>query len=123
MLRNVIFGRFDLFPNSEKSPPRGIFVALYGFGLQAIVVRRGSLVNVEWYRKLFFVRIILFLISRRAEDAVVSDSEPLKHVAVPAESKHEDINPTHSPQYGPEGDEAVTREEMMKLFGNALRVR
>jgi len=72
---------------------------------------------------LFFVRVILHLISRQAEDEVVSN--PLSSIkavssteTLPTEPSAE-LHPEHTRERG----EAVTREEMMKLFGNALRVR
>lgn len=74
---------------------------------------------------LFFVRVILFFMSRGADDAVVpAVPKPIEkpRASHRTSSRHESIAPTEMPD-SPEGDDAVTREEILKLFGGALRVR
>jgi hypothetical protein len=71
---------------------------------------------------LFFVRVILFFMSRTAENAnapiVAEQSE-----AVRASYRSVSHHASTSPAVTPSGEDAVTKDEMMKLFGSALRVR
>jgi hypothetical protein len=71
---------------------------------------------------LFFVRVILFFMSRTADDVEVPK------MAEHSEVTRADHRPTSHYDYtsskaAQSSDDLVTRDEMMKLFGGALRVR
>jgi len=63
------------------------------------------------------------LISRQAEDAVVSKPQSPARAVSPTEIRPAEPSAELHPEHAREQGEAVTREEMMNLFGNALRVR
>jgi hypothetical protein len=78
------------------------------------------------YGCLFFVRVILFLMSRQADDAVepsLAKHAPSSGGKGRTSTRHASIAPTHSYQQDGYDSDAVTKEEMVKLFGSALRVR
>ncbi|WP_156026502.1 hypothetical protein [Sulfitobacter donghicola] len=69
--------------------------------------------------------MILFFMSRKAEDAHVPEKElqaKAKRANYRPAPRHKTIEPTQMPEQN-SGEGAVTRDEMTKLFGNALRVR
>lgn len=71
---------------------------------------------------LFFVRVILFFMSRTADDVEVpklAEHSAVERADHRPTSHHDYISPTAAQS----NDDAVTRDEMMKLFGGALRVR
>lgn len=75
---------------------------------------------------MFFVRVILFMMSRRADDAVVPSLAKPNHSSSDSRrtsTRHKSIEPTHSLHNADFDNDTVTREEMLKLFGGALRVR
>ncbi|MCX7566416.1 hypothetical protein OS189_08685 [Sulfitobacter sp. F26169L] len=69
--------------------------------------------------------MILFFMSRKADDALVPT---VRHRAdkaqtdYPTSPRHNEIAPTHMPDLA-QAEGGVTREEIIKLFGGALRVR
>jgi hypothetical protein len=66
--------------------------------------------------------VILFFMSRAAENAdapVAAEQSESFRASYRSVSHHE----TTSSLNPPSGEEAVTKDEMMKLFGSALRVR
>jgi hypothetical protein len=66
--------------------------------------------------------VILFFMSRAAEKAdapVAAEQSEVFHASYRSVSHHA---PTSS-LVPPSGEEAVTKDEMIKLFGSALRVR
>ncbi len=79
---------------------------------------------------LFFVRVILFFMSRNvssAEDASTVDASvaAITNHRSPPRLKSTDLGPGDMGCTDPKakGQGVVTREEMVRLFGNALRVR
>lgn len=83
----------------------------------------------------FLVRVILFMMSRRAQDTGAKVPSPAPngpqktHRARPRPKRREarrEVPPCQSrTEPGIEGQQGgpITREEMTRLFGNALRVR
>lgn len=66
------------------------------------------------------------MMSRQADEAVapsLAKPAPSSDVKRRTSTRRRRIEPTHSPEQDKFNSDAVTREEMVKLFGNALRVR
>lgn len=79
---------------------------------------------------MFIVRVILFMMSRQAgsvdtTSVVDTSTDATSGRRPPHRMKTPDLSPGDMGYRHPDGhaDGGVTREEMVKLFGNALRVR
>ncbi len=70
----------------------------------------------------FFVRVMLFFMSRGADDAEGPQVAPMP-AATDVRHRIPPVVPDASADPAPGDEKVVTREEMMKLFGTALRVR
>jgi len=72
---------------------------------------------------LFFVRVMMFFMSRRADDASRAQAGNAASQVTSHRTHTGTFSRSGTPQQGRTPTSAITREEMTRLFGTALRVR